>query len=246
MVDLLDAWRLLHPAIAVTFIFPLIGIVANFAWQTRQRRLQAKGGEKSKIPPTVGVEHNKFGKWLAGGVVGLALVGLARPIFYHIATNQVWSKNPFQVIFITLMFGATIASLVLLYQAKQKLWRGVFATLTGMGLVILGFQEGVFRRDNEWFVSHFYIGLTAAMLMIFSLAIMQDIYQDRSHRWRIVHAILNSLALLLFIGQGMTGTRDLLEIPLHWQEPFIYKCDFNQKTCPTPTSMTGEWRIAKE
>lgn len=32
----------------------------------------------------------------------------------------------------------------------------------------------------------------------------------------------------------MTGTRDLLEIPLSWQEPYIYKFDFVNKICPTP------------
>lgn len=241
MVDLNDALELIHPAIAVFFVFPLIGIVANLAWQTRQRRLQSTGGGKSKIPPVVGPEHNRIGKWLAGAVVGLALLGLTYPIFKHIVTNQVWDKQPFQVVFIVLIFAATIASLVFLYQAKERLWRGVFATLTGTGLIILGCQEGVFRRTNEWYVSHYYIGLTAAMLMIFSLAIVQDIYQDRSHRWRIIHAILNSIALLLFIGQGMTGTRDLLEIPLGWQEPYIYKCDFTNKTCPTSTNTSWDW-----
>lgn len=49
--------------------------------------------------------------------------------------------------------------------------------------------------------------------MIFSLAIIDDIYRDRTNTWRNVHIILNCLALLLFIGQGLTGARDLLEIP---------------------------------
>jgi uncharacterized membrane protein YiaA len=80
----------------------------------------------------------------------------------------------------------------------------------------------------------YYIRITAALLMIFSVAIVQDIYQDKQNRWRTVHIILNCCALLLFIGQGMTGARDLLEIPLHWQEQYIYQCDFTNKTCPQP------------
>jgi hypothetical protein len=72
------------------------------------------------------------------------------------------------------------------------------------------------------------------MLMIFSLAIIEDIYQDRSNRWRNVHIILNCLALLLFLGQGMTGTRDLLEIPLSWQTQHLQQCDWANKTCPQP------------
>jgi Protein of unknown function (DUF4079) len=174
-----------------------------------------------------------LGSWLTAAIVGLTLLGLAYPIGKNIITKQVWSKAPFQVIFILLMFVATIICLVLLYRANSKLWRSVFATLTGAGLVILGFQDGVFRRDNEWFWSHYYIGMAAAMLMIFSLAIVPEIYKDKSHRWRLIHTILNCFALLLFMGQSMTGTRDLLEIPLSWQEPYIYKCDFVNKTCPT-------------
>ncbi len=233
-MELADFLGLLHPAIAVIFVFPLISNVVNFAWQTRQRRLQNLAGGKSKIPPVVGKEHKQLGEWLTGAIVGLVLLGLAYPIGKNILHNQLWNKAPFQVVFILLMFVLTVAALVLLYRAKQRLWRAVFATLTGAGLIIIGCQDGVFRRTNEWYWSHYYIGITAALLMIFSLAIVQDIYQDRSNRWRTVHIILNCIALLLFIGQGMTGTRDLLEIPLSWQEPYVYKCDFVNKTCPTP------------
>lgn len=229
-----DFLALIHPAIAVALVFPLIGIVVNFAWQTRQRRLQTLTEGKSKIPPVVGREHVALGRWLAGSVVGVALIGLAYAIFEHILSQQVWSKNPTQVIFIGLMFAATVASLVCLYRAKPRHWRATFATLTGMGLVVLGCQDGVFRRTNEWYWSHYYIGIAAALLMIFSLAIVEDIYKDRANRWRYVHIILNCFALLLFLGQGMTGTRDLLEIPLSWQKPYIYQCDFTNKTCPQP------------
>lgn len=234
-MELNDFLALVHPAIAIIVVFPIIGIVVNFAWQTRQRRLQTLGGNKSKIPPTVGLEHVNIGRILSGSVVSLTLVGLAYPIFNHIYRENVWGKNSFQVIFIGLMFAAAIASLILLYQAKTKLWRGVFATLTGVAVVILGCQDGVFRRTNEWYWSHYYIGIAATLLMIFALAILPNIYQDRSNRWRNIHIILSCIALLLFAGQGMTGTRDLLEIPLSWQKPYIFSCDFANKTCPKPT-----------
>ncbi len=233
-METVDFLRLIHPVIAVIFVYPLIGIVVNFAWQTRQRRLQSSVGNKSQIPPVVGKEHKKFGDWLTSAVVGLTLIGLAYPIGKNIIRNQLWNQSLFYVIFILLMFIFTIAALILIYRSKQRLWRGIFATLTGAGLVILGCQDGVFRRTNEWYWSHYYIGIAAALLMIFSLAIVQDIYQDKSNRWRLVHIILNCVALLLFIGQGMTGTRDLLEIPLSWQKNYIYQCNFANKTCPMP------------
>ncbi|WP_333362955.1 DUF4079 family protein [Microcoleus sp. N3A4] len=52
------------------------------------------------------------------------------------------------------------------------------------------------------------------LLMVFSLAITPEIDRDRSHRWRKIHTVLNCLALLLFLGQRVTGSRDLLEIIL--------------------------------
>ena len=229
-----DFMALLHPILAVAIVFPMLGVVLNMGWQTMQRRKQVAIDTKSKIPPVVGPEHVKAGRILSGSVVGVTLLGLAYPIFEHIWSKQVWSKNSFQVIFIVLMFVATVASLVMLYRATPALWRGIFATLTGTGLVILGTQDGVYRRTNEWYWSHYYIGITAALIMVFSLAIIEDIYKDRSNRWRTIHVILNSIAVLLFLGQGMTGTRDLLEIPLNWQKPYIYTCDFANKTCPKP------------
>ena len=211
-----DFFALIHPVLAVVVVFPIIGIVVNFAWQTRQRRLQTASGGKSQIPPVVGREHVQLGRWLTGAVVGVTLVALAYVLVEKsFIEKQLWSKNSGQAIFIVLMFAATIASLVFLYRARQRQWRGIFATLTGTGLVVLGCQDGVFRRTSEWYWSHYYIGITAALLMVFSLAIVEDIYKDRSNRWRNVHIILNCLALLLFIGQGMTGSRDLFEIAFY-------------------------------
>lgn len=230
MLPTADLFRLIHPILAAVYVLPLVGIATYFAMQTRQRRLKTAAKEKTKIPPVVGQEHVKIGQVLTASVVGVALIGLAHPIFKNIIRNNVWSSDPFQVIFIVLMFVLTIAALVFLYRSRQKSWRAVFATLSGVGLVILGCQDGVFRRTNEWYISHYYLGMAAALLMIFSLAILPEIYKSKS--WRLTHVALNSIALLLFISQGVTGTRDLLEIPLSWQEQYIYQCDFANQTCP--------------
>lgn len=230
-MELTDFITLIHPAIAIIFVFPLIGNVVNFAWAARQRRLQTKAKVKSKIPPVVGAEHKRMGDLLTGSVVGLTLLGVGHPIAENIIKQELWSKSPFQVVFIILLFAATIASLVFLYKAKEKQWRAIFATLTGMGIVILGCQDGVFRRTNEWYWSHYYYGIAASLLMVFSLAIVPEIYRDKTNKWRIIHTVVNTFALMLFIGQGMTGVRDLLEIPLSWQKPFVFQCDFVNKTC---------------
>lgn len=230
MVDTKDLLALLHPTLAVVLVYPLIGIVVHFAWQTRQRRLQTAAGEKSKIPPMVGPDHVRIGQWLTGSVVGISLVALAYVLFIDKPRS-----SAIEGILLALLFAATIASLVFLFRVSKrgsKLWRGVFATGAGMGLVVISAQEGVFRRTYEWYISHYYYGIAAALLMIFSLAIVQDIYRDRSHKWRMAHIILNCVAVLLFLGQGFTGSRDLLELPLDWQKPYVYQCSWSAKTCP--------------
>nr|WP_283753167.1 DUF4079 domain-containing protein [Roseofilum acuticapitatum] len=230
MMDTKDLLAILHPTLAVALVYPLIGIVVHFAWQTRQRRLATAAGEKSKITPMVGPDHVKMGQWLTGSVVGISLVALAYVLFIDKPRS-----SAVESILVALLFAATIGSLVFLFRVSKsgsKLWRGVFATGAGMGIVILGCQDGVFRRTNEWYISHYYYGIVAALLMIFSLAIVQDIYRDRSHKWRIAHTIINCVAILLFVGQGFTGSRDLLELPLDWQKPYVYKCSWKAKTCP--------------
>jgi membrane protein YdbS with pleckstrin-like domain len=231
-MTLTDWLRIAHPVLAIAVVYPLLGIVMYFAWQTRQRRLITKAGAKSNIAPTAGLEHVTVGRWLTGAAVGIALLGLAHPIFKTIIKNQVWAKAPGQVVFIVLMFAATIGSLAFLYRAKSKMWRIVFASLTSMGLIVLGLQDGVFRRLDEWFVSHYFYGTIVAVLMVISLTILPEIYRHLS--WRKLHITLNTIALLLFLSQGVTGARDLLEIPLSWQEPTIFSCDFAHQTCGTP------------
>lgn len=147
-------------------------------------------------------------------------------------SNNALNKEGFRFFLIGAIFLLAITSFIFLFRAKAKLWRGIFATLTGVGLIVLGAQPEVYRDDNNWFFSHYYYGIAAAFLMIFSVAIFQNIYQDRTNRWRTAHIIINCFAVLLFLGQGLTGTKSLLEIPLHWQEQYIYKCDYNNKTCP--------------
>lgn len=229
MLDAPDLLRLLHPFLAVTLVMPLIGVAVYLAVHTRQRRLAVTNKTETTIAPIVGKEHVRVGQWLAGAVVGLVLLGLAHPIFRTILRENAWAEDPFRVIFVVAMYVLTLAVLVLLYRSSARHWRAILATLTGMGLWLLGLQPGVFRRGYEWQVSHFYLGMTAAMLMIFALATLPEIYSSK--RWRLTHAALNTVAMLLFISQGITGVRDLLEIPLHWQEPFIYQCDFANKTC---------------
>ena len=92
-----DHWLyLIHPTFAIIFALPLVGIVSRFAWQTRQRRLKTQAKEKTKISPTVGLDHVRLGKWLTSVVVGVALLGLAHPIFTFISAENIWSESRVQ------------------------------------------------------------------------------------------------------------------------------------------------------
>jgi Protein of unknown function (DUF4079) len=229
-----DMILLLHPFFAVVVVFPLLGLIVRLALQTRQRRLQLSKGAKSSISASAGTEHVQIGRWLTGAVVGIVLLAFANDVFGNVVDKKVWVQNPFQVILISLVFVATITSLALLYRVKTRLWRWVFAIFTSIALIVLGSQDGVYRKTEQWYVSHYYYGITAAILMIFSLAIVKEIYQDRTNRWRAIHIVLNSIALLLFIGQAFTGTQALLEIPLAWQKPYIgklYEQQCDKKPC---------------
>lgn len=209
---------IIHPFLAIILVFPLLGISLHYAWQTRQRRLQTLNeGSKSKIPPIVGREHVRIGNWLAGTVIGVTLVALVYSIIWG---SGGWldkiSKSELginQVIFVTVVFLLTIAAFTILYRSRTFLGRVIFASATSLGLIILGSQDGVYRLSEQWYWSHYYIGLAAAILMIISLTIADEIYRDRSNRWRTAHIWLNIGAVLLFIGQGFTGSRDLLDIP---------------------------------
>ena len=111
-------FTLLHPVIAIAIVFPLIGIALNRSWLARQRRLQSADGVKSKIPPTVGSEHLAIGYWLAGSVVGVALLGMAYPIISKMIARDSLTKEPFRVALVALLFLGSIAAMVFLYQAK--------------------------------------------------------------------------------------------------------------------------------
>ena len=128
-----------------------------------------------------------------------------------------------------------MVSLLALWRVKAKAYRLVFALLTWAGVLGLGAQPEVWRlSDNplspEFWQSHYWAGVAVVGLMIFSLAARPEILKDL--RWRRLHLSASILAAVLFVAQGITGSRDLLEIPLAWQKPTIYACDPVKRVCP--------------
>ena len=127
-------------------------------------------------------------------------------------------------------------SLLALCRCKRPGLRLAFSLITWAGVLGLGAQPEVWRlSDNPltpaFWQSHYWAGVGVTGLMLFSLGARAEILRDI--RIRRLHVTANVLAALLFLTQGLTGTRDLLEIPLSWQKSTIYSCDFNAKTCPS-------------
>ena len=228
MVDWL--W-ILHPVLAVVLIYPLTGVVIRLAMQTRSRRLKT-----AKPPPTVGRDHSDLGRWLAAGVVGLVLVALTVAIATYTPLDQ-FRGGPGRAFTLLLVLMGTLLSLGALWIAKAPGFRLVFVVITWAGVLGLGAQPEVWRLSDDPFSpgfwqSHYWAGVGVVGLMLFSLGARPEILRDL--RLRRLHVTANLLAALLFVAQGITGTRDLLEIPLSWQKPTIYACNFELRTCPPP------------
>ena len=220
---------ILHPALAVVLIYPLIGMVVRLAWQTRQRRVA-----QVKHPPVVGRDHSDLGRWLAAGVVVLVLIALTVVIATKEPLLQ-FSGGVGRAVQLMVVLLGTGASLVALWRSKAATLRLSFSLITWVGVLTLGAQPEVWRlSDNPlspaFWQSHYWAGVAVTGLMLFSLAARPEILRDL--RLRRLHVTASVLAALLFVMQGITGTRDLLEIPLSWQKPAVYACDFDLKRCP--------------
>jgi hypothetical protein len=222
---------ILHPALAVVLIYPLLGMVIRLAIQTRQRRL-----EHAKLPATTGRDHADLGQWLAAGVVAIALVAITVVIATHTPAAEFEGGAPRALQLLLVLLG-TVVALTALWRVKQKAYRIAFALLTWIGVMGLGGQPEVWRlSDNplsaEFWQSHYWSGVAVVGLMLFSLAARPEILREL--RWRRLHIAANVLAAVLFLVQGITGSRDLLEIPLNWQKPFLGSCDSTLRQCPPP------------
>lgn len=224
----------MHPLLAVVFIYPLIGMVIRLGVQTRQRRV-----EGARLPASTGREHNDLGQWLAVGVVAIVLIALAVVISTDHPLNQ-FPGGSARALELLLVLVGTFISLVALWRSTSPSLRLAFALITWAGVLGLGAQPEVFRlSDNpfqpEFWQSHYWSGVAVTGLMLFSLGARQDIV--RQLHWRRVHVAANVLAAMLFVIQGMTGARDLLEIPLHWQKPALEACNWASHICPAVTPL---------
>ena len=115
---------ILHPALAVVLIYPLIGMVVRLAWQTRQRRVA-----KVKHPPVVGRDHSDLGRWLSAGVVVLVLIALTVAIATK-APLADFSGGAGRALQLSIVLLGTLASLIALSRSKAAALRPSFSLIT--------------------------------------------------------------------------------------------------------------------
>jgi hypothetical protein len=222
---------ILHPALMVTIAYPLLGVVLHLARRTRQRRLG-----RIRLPAGSGAEHSQLGQALTAAVVAIVLLALVVVISTKVPLAA-FAGGPGRLTLLALVIAGTVASLTALLRVRRAVFRAAFALLTWIGLLILGGQPEVWRLSDDPFTpafwqSHYWGGAGLTGLLLFSLAARPEI--QRSLRWRRLHLGANALAALLFLAQAISGSRDLLEIPLSWQKPAIQACDFAAQVCPSP------------
>lgn len=228
-MEFVDWLWILHPALAVAVIYPLMGMVVYLGRQTRHRRV-----DRAKLPPTIGRDHRNLGRWLTTGMVAIVLVAIA----VSIITKSFWSGPGQQLLragSLLLVLVGTVVALLVLWRVQQRWQRILFALLTWAGVLGLGAQPEVWRVSDDptsfaFWTSHYWTGVGLVALMLFSMAISPD--TARRLGWRQVHLAISMMAAVLFLIQGISGSKDLLEIPLGWQKPAIYQCDFNARRCP--------------
>lgn len=253
-MESIDWLWIIHPALAVVLVYPLAGVVMRLGVQTRRRRV-----DDANLPANAARDHVDLGKWLATGMVVLVLVAVTVPIFTksfwpdpdpeslqalsvllvhgtdHTMAENGGSPQDLRGLSLLLALAGTVMALVVLWRVQQRWQRILFALLTWGGILGLGAQPEVWRVSDDprtfaFWTSHYWTGVGLVGLMVFSMAIRPEIV--RRLAWRRVHVVINILVVILFLVQGISGPKDLLAIPLHWQRPAINQCDFNARRCP--------------
>lgn len=224
-----DYWLLLHPFLAITILFPLLGAVVRLALQVRRRRLNPTDTAGHAGSP--GAAHYRLGRWLASSVTLLALLGIGFAITSKAVEKGLLAFGGVgRVALLALIATSTLVALAWCLRATVRWQRWAAAAVAVGGILFLGQQPEVFRRSYEWWVSHYWIGMAVVALLLASAASAPDVW--RHLLWRRLHVAANLFVLVLLVLMAATGVRDLLEIPLSWQAAMLSRCDWAKMVCP--------------
>ena len=231
----IDWLALLHPVLVILFVYPVVGATIRLGILVREKRLGI-----TQQPALVPREHADHGRWVTAGVVVAVLIAL----LYSFLSAALDPGGAFRgglprLIALLLAGLGTLVALLVLLRAKRPALRASSCLLTWAGLLALGAQPEIWRLsddpfDGSFWASHYWSGVLLTGLLLFTLAARPEI--TRQLRWRRLHVAANLLVMVLLAVQAITGTRDLLEIPLSWQKAAIERCDVRARTCPEPSA----------
>jgi len=226
----LDWLALLHPVLVILFVYPVVGATIRLGILVREKRLGI-----TTQPDLVPVEHAAHGAWVTAGVVAAVLIALLYALLAHGLAAGALSGGLPRTLLLALAAAGSLAALVALLRARRAALRASFALLCWAGLLSLGSQPEIWRLSDNPFSgafwgSHYWSGALLCGLLLFTTAARPEII--RLPRLRRLHLGLNLLVMVLLAVQAITGSRDLLEMPLSWQTPAILRCDPQARRCP--------------
>jgi hypothetical protein len=204
----LTAWfALLHPVLVILFVYPVVGATIRLGTLARERRL-----EINPLPPTVGVEHADHGRWVTTGMVVAVLIAMAATYVLGEDNGSVPGALP-----LLLAGSGCLASCLALWRVKDAWPRAGFALLCWLGLLGLGSRPALWHLgrspfDGPVWSSHYWSGVLLCGLLLFAMASAPEVL--RSMRLRRLHVTAAFLTALLLAVQAISGSRDLLGLPL--------------------------------
>lgn len=229
----LDWLALLHPVLIILFVYPVVGATIRLGILVREKRLGI-----TRQPDLVPVEHAAHGAWVTGGVVSAVLIALLYSFVAHAwGAGAAVSGGLPRLLLLGMVAAGTLVALLALLRVRRAALRASFSLLCWAGLLGLGSQPEIWRlSDNPlsagFWGSHYWSGVLLTGLLLFTTAARPEI--TRMPRLRRLHLLLNLLVMVLLAVQAITGSRDLLQMPLSWQTPAILSCDPRARSCPTP------------
>ena len=231
----IDWLALAHPVLVILFIYPVVGATVRLGILVREQRLGI-----TQQPAKVPAEHRDHGRWLSSAVVVAVLLALLYSFAScYVADPAAFSGGAPRLLQLLWAAAGSAVSLVALWWVRSPQGRAGFALLCWAGLLGLGSQPEIWRlSDNpltgSFWGSHYWAGILLTGLLLATTAARPEI--QRSLRLRRLHVCAAVLAMLLLAVLAITGSRDLLEMPLSWQKPALFSCDFNARRCALPAA----------
>ncbi|MEB3259178.1 MAG: DUF4079 domain-containing protein [Cyanobacteriota bacterium] len=196
-----DWLLLLHPALMILFVYPVVGATIRLGILVREKRL-----DLNPIAATVPGEHVDHGRWVTTGTVVAVVLAV---VALRVQDGAVAATPPT----VALMVGA-LGGCLALWRLRRPAARAAAALLSWGALALLVappplLWAGGGPRERVW-GNHGSSGVLLTGLLLFAMAAAPEI--RASPPWRRLHTAAAVLTALLLAVQAISGSRDLLTL----------------------------------